>query len=67
MLPVWTPVIVTNPDHPRVNTAGTVHRINPTTHPDSVIVKFDTDGNDASGAAIPGSEESMVLTDLRRL
>lgn len=67
MYPVWTSVSVKNETHPRFGTAGTVCQINPTTHPDAVVVKFDTDGLDAAGVPMPGSEESMALADLTRL
>lgn len=67
MYPVWTSVSVKNPDHPRTGTAGTVCQTNPATHPDAVVVKFDTDGNDANGVPLPGSEESVLLADLTRL
>lgn len=40
---VWQPVLVKNTDHPRFNTAGTVHATNPD-KPDEVVVKFDADG-----------------------
>lgn len=43
MLDIWTAVKVTNPDHPRTGTAGTVQAVNKK-HPDEVGVKFDVDG-----------------------
>ena len=67
MLNVWNPVLVKNPAHPRNGTAGTVTRTNPVTHPDSVFVKFDTDGQGPDGAALPGSEEDTQIADLVRL
>ena len=42
MFPVWASVKVTNPDHPRVDTAGTVVGVNPE-KPEEVSVRFDTD------------------------
>lgn len=56
-LDVWTPVKVTNPDHPRADQAGFVFAANASTHPDEVVVKFDTDG----------TTESVQLADLQVL
>jgi hypothetical protein len=70
MYPVWTSVSVKNPDHPRFGTiaaSGSVHQTNSATHPDDVVVKFDSDGLDANGVPTPGSEESIALADLTRL
>ena len=42
IFPVWASVKVTNPDPPRVDTAGTVVGVNPE-KPEEVSVRFDTD------------------------
>ncbi|WP_312129361.1 hypothetical protein [Diaphorobacter nitroreducens] len=39
---VWSPVQVTNEDHPRFGQAGIVHAVNPAV-PDEVAVRFDVD------------------------
>lgn len=39
---IWQSVQVTNEDHPRFNTAGTVQQRNPAA-PDEVGVRFDAD------------------------
>lgn len=57
MFEVWTSVIVTNPDHARTGTAGTVFQRNVAKHPDSVVVKFDADG----------TEEAVPCVDLKAL
>lgn len=67
MFSVWTNVIVSNADHARTGTAGSVQRVNAVTHPDSVVVQFDTDGKDANGVNLPGSSESMLIADLSAL
>ena len=46
-----------NPDHPRAGQAGTVFAVNQTTHPDAVVVIFDTDS----------TEESVKVADLAAL
>jgi hypothetical protein len=56
MRQVWTPVEVTNPDHPRKGTAGIVVAVDPA-KTDRVVVKFDTDG----------VSEETLQADLRQL
>lgn len=67
MFSVWTNVIVSNEAHQRAGTAGAIHRVNAVTHPDSVVVQFDTDGKDTNGVDLPGSQESVLIADLRAL
>ncbi len=57
MFQVWKAVQVKNPDHPRAGQAGTVFAVNQTTHPDAVVVIFDTDS----------TEESVKVADLAAL
>lgn len=57
MFNVWQSVKVTNEEHPRAGTAGTVFATNPTTHPNEVVVKFDVDG----------TEEAVAIADLKTL
>jgi hypothetical protein len=54
--PVFTAVQVTREDHPRHGQAGYIVGNDPQ-HPDSIAVKFDSDG----------AEEAIALADLRTL
>mgnify|MGYP006268925551 CR=1 FL=1 len=56
MFPIWTPVKVVTPTHPRVGQAGTVRSIDPA-HNDSVGVVFDSSG----------VLEAVQVTDLQAL
>ena len=70
MFSVWTSVTIKNPDHPRfgsIAATGKVQQTNPDTHPNDVVVKFDSDGLDAAGVPMPGSEEAVAVADLVRL
>lgn len=65
---VWQNVVVTNPSHPRFQTAGTVVASNPQTHPDTVVVQFDTDSPvGTTDDLLPGSKESVSIADLKAL
>jgi hypothetical protein len=50
MFPVWTAVIVSNPEHEYAGQAGVVHAVNADKHPNEVIVRFDKDSTCAEVA-----------------
>jgi hypothetical protein len=54
---IWKAVQVVNADHARTGEAGTVFAYNREKHPDSVAVKFDTDG----------TVEVVLIADLKAL
>lgn len=56
MFQIWQSVKVTNEQHARAGQAGVVHATNPT-HPDEVVVKFDSDGQ----------QEAVAVADLKGL
>lgn len=56
MYPVWTSVLVTNPDHARHGQAGTVFKTDPAKK-EEVVVKFDLDGQ----------QEAVQIADLKAL
>lgn len=54
---VWQPIVITNEDHPRFDTAGYVFAVNAEAFPDRVQVKFDLDN----------TIEDVLIADLKAL
>lgn len=57
MMRVWQPIVISNADHPRYNTAGYVYATNAESFPENVVVKFDTDN----------TLEDVLIADLKAL